>query len=78
MAEITEGEIKETFGDKTFYKGLDYYDGRRVLDTVRIGSILYARVVGSSAKPYEVTASISEMHTECTCPVGSMCNLRVQ
>ncbi len=73
MTEITEGEIKETFGDKTFYKGLDYYDGRRVLDTVRIGSILYAQVLGSSSRPYEVRASISEMHTECTCPVGSMC-----
>ncbi|VVB93310.1 Uncharacterised protein [uncultured archaeon] len=73
MTELTEGTIKETFGDKTFYKGLDYYDGKRVLDTVRIGSALYAQVLGSSAKPYEVTASINEMHTECSCPVGSMC-----
>ena len=73
MTELTEDAIKETFGDKTFFKGLDYYDGRRVFDTVRIGSALYARVLGSSAKPYEVRVSISEMHTECTCPVGSMC-----
>lgn len=74
MAELTDDAIKEIFGDKTFFKGLDYYDGGHVFATVKIENILYARVMGSAAKPYDVRAPINEViNTECTCPVGSMC-----
>ncbi len=75
MAELTEDAIKERFSDKTFFKGLGYYEGGNVLSAVKIENILYAQVLGSAAKPYEVRASIndSEISTECTCPVGFMC-----
>lgn len=74
MTEFTEDAIREIFGDKTFFKGLDYYEGGNVLTTVKIENRLYAQVLGSAAKPYEVRASINEViSTECTCPVGSMC-----
>ncbi len=74
MTKLTEDAIRELFGDKTFFKGLDYYEGGSVLTTVRIENILYAQVLGSAAKPYEVRASLNEMiSTECTCPVVSMC-----
>lgn len=45
MGELTEGAIRELFGDKTFFKGLDYYEGGNVLTTVKIENILYAQVL---------------------------------
>ena len=75
MAELTEDAIKDIFGDKTFFKGLAYYGGGRVFSTARMGDTFYAQVLGSSAKPYEVKALISDekISTECTCPVKFMC-----
>ncbi len=75
MTELTEDEIRELFGDKTFYKGLDYYGSRRVFNSVKIENAIYAQVMGSSAEPYEVRAFIGDevISTKCTCPVGSMC-----
>ncbi len=75
MTELTEDEIRELFGDKTFYKGLDYYDSHRVFNSVKIENAIYAQVMGSSAEPYEVRAFIGDgvISTKCTCPVGSMC-----
>ncbi len=75
MMELTEDEIRELFGDKTFFKGQDYYDGGHVLRPVKIENTLYAQVMGSAATPYEVRAYIDDtnMSTECSCPVGNMC-----
>ncbi len=75
MAKLTDDEIKEIFGEKTFSKGLDYYKGRHVSDTIKLENTLYAHVMGSSPEPYEVRAFIndSKISTKCTCPVGNMC-----
>jgi uncharacterized Zn finger protein/uncharacterized protein YqgQ len=75
MAKLTDDEIKEIFGEKTFSKGLDYYKGRHVSDTIKLENTLYAHVMGSSPEPYEVRAFIkgSDISTKCTCPVGNMC-----
>jgi uncharacterized protein YeaO (DUF488 family) len=75
MAKLTDDEIKEIFGEKTFSKGLDYYKGRHVSDTIKLENTLYAHVMGSSPKPYEVRAFIndSKISTICTCPVENMC-----
>ncbi len=75
MTELTEDEIREVFGDKTFFKGEDYYDGGHVQRPVKIENMLYAQVLGSAAAPYEVRAYIDDknMSTECSCPVGNMC-----
>jgi len=75
MAKFTENIIRDIFGDTTFLKGLDYFNHNYVLNTVKIGEILYSQVIGSSFKPYEVRAFINdtETSTKCTCPVGFMC-----
>lgn len=75
MTELTEDEIREIFGEKTFYKGLDYYDSRRVFNSVKIENAIYSQLIGSSAEPYEVRAFIGDekISTKCTCPVGGMC-----
>ena len=75
MIKLSENIIRDIFGDKTFLKGLDYFNHSYVLNTVKIGDILYSQVIGSSFKPYEVRAFINdtETSTKCTCPVGFMC-----
>src|SRR3972149_11124737 len=75
MIELTEDAIREVFGDKTFFKGQDYYDGGHVMRPVKIENMLYGQVLGSAATPYEVRAYIDDknMSTECSCPVGNMC-----
>ncbi len=60
MAKLTDDEIKEIFGEKTFSKGLDYYKGRHVSDTIKLENTLYAHVMGSSPEPYEVRAFIND------------------
>lgn len=75
MTKLTEDAIREIFGDKTFFKGQDYYDNGHVLGPVKLENTLYAQVLGSASVPYEVRANIdnSDISTECTCPVGNMC-----
>ena len=75
LSELTESKVKENFGDRTFSRGLDYYNNDHVLRTVKVGNTLYAEVMGSAFKPYKVSTSIEEpeTHTDCTCPVGNMC-----
>ncbi len=75
MTKLTEDAIREIFGDKTFFKGQDYYDNGHVLGAVKLENTLYAQVLGSVSVPYEVRANIDDpdISTECACPVGSMC-----
>lgn len=74
MIKLTEDSIREIFGDKTFFKGQDYYDNGHVLSPVKLENTLYAQVLGSASTPYEVRAYIDpDISTECTCPVGNMC-----
>lgn len=75
MIKLTEDAIRDAFGDKTFFKGQDYYDNGHVLSPVKLENTLYAQVLGSASTPYEVRAYIDnpDMSTECTCPVGNMC-----
>jgi uncharacterized Zn finger protein len=74
MTKLTEDAIREIFGDKTFFKGQDYYDNGHVMGPVKLENTLYAQVLGSASAPYEVRATIDpNISTECTCPVGNMC-----
>ncbi len=75
MTKLTEDAIRDIFGDKTFFKGQDYYNNGHVLGPVKIENTLYAQVLGSASVPYEVRANIDDpdISTECTCPVGGMC-----
>ncbi len=74
MTKLTEDAIRDIFGDKTFFKGQDYYDNGHVLGPVKLENTLYAQVLGSTSVPYEVRGYIDQdISTECTCPVGNMC-----
>jgi uncharacterized Zn finger protein len=72
---VNENIIKKYFSEKTFSRGLDYYNDKRVFSATKLDDILYGKVSGTSLKPYEVKAQIGkdQVRTECTCPVGRMC-----
>jgi len=75
MMKITQDMIKDSFSERTFYRGLDYYENGYVIEPVIIDNSLYARVIGSMETPYEVKTFIDnhEIVTRCTCPVGHKC-----
>jgi uncharacterized Zn finger protein len=74
MRLITEDEIREVFGEKTFSKGLIYFESGYVKTGIRKGDTLTGSVLGSVQNPYTVRITITDdIHSECTCPVGEMC-----
>jgi len=75
MMKITQDMIKDSFSERTFYRGLDYYKNGYVIGPVILDNTLYARVIGSMETPYEVKVFINdhEIGTRCTCPVGYKC-----
>ncbi len=75
MMNITQDMIKDSFSERTFYRGLDYYENGYVIEPVILDNTLYARVIGTMETPYEVKAFIdnNEIDTKCTCPVGYKC-----
>lgn len=74
MRDITEDEIRSSFGEKTFSRGLGYYEDRHVELGVKKGDNLIGTVQGSLLYPYKVEIDITDdIHGRCTCPVGVMC-----
>ncbi|MBC2746075.1 MAG: hypothetical protein HF975_03550 [ANME-2 cluster archaeon] len=75
MMNITQDMIKDSFSERTFYRGLDYYENGYVIGPVILDNTLYARVIGTMETPYEVKAFINnhKIDTKCTCPVGYKC-----
>ena len=75
MMKITRDMIKDSFSERTFYRGLEYYENGYVLGPVTLDNTLYAHVMGSMETPYEVKAFIDnhDIDTRCTCPVGYKC-----
>jgi len=74
MREITRDEIRRAFGEKTFSRGLAYFENGYVEIGVKKGNKLIGTVLGSAPNPYKVRVEITdEIDSECTCPVRGMC-----
>ncbi|MFZ2071860.1 MAG: hypothetical protein WAV32_09775 [Halobacteriota archaeon] len=74
MRDITRDEIRQAFGEKTFSRGLEYFENGYVEIGVKKGNKLIGTVLGSAPNPYKVRLTIAdEIDSECTCPVGEMC-----
>jgi hypothetical protein len=75
MQKLSEGVLRDLFDDRTYGRGLEYYENGHVLKPARFNDTIYAKVIGSAADPYEVNAKINGENTRtwCTCPVGGMC-----
>jgi len=74
MRDITEDEIRSAFGEKTFLRGLRYFENGHVEMRVKKGDNLTGTVQGSMQYPYRVEIDIEDnIYCRCTCPVGAMC-----
>ncbi|MGC1120376.1 MAG: SWIM zinc finger family protein [Candidatus Methanofastidiosia archaeon] len=74
MRAVKEDEIREVFSDRTYSRGLKYFERGHVDIGVKKGENLIGMVQGSAPHPYRVRVGISDkIHSECTCPVGYMC-----
>ncbi len=74
MREITKDEIRLAFGEKTFSRGLGYFENGYVEIGVKKGNKLIGTVLGSAPNHYKVRVEITdEIDSECTCPVRGMC-----
>lgn len=74
MREITKDEVRQAFGEKTFSRGLAYFENGYVEIGVKKGKKLIRTVLGSAPNSYKVRVEITDgIDSKCTCPVGGMC-----
>jgi uncharacterized Zn finger protein len=75
MQKLSEDTLRGLFDNRTYERGLDYYENGHVLKPARFNDTIYAKVIGSTTEPYEVSVKINgeDTRTGCTCPVGGMC-----
>ena len=69
---LTEATIRTLATAQSYERGEAYYHSGAVLDLVKRGNTLVARVEGSSYEPYEVSVELMEegsgIEAHCTCP----------
>ena len=67
---ITENEILAKVTQRSFERGMDYYDSGMVESAVLRGNQLFADVLGSEWEPYRVGVALQEdsFSASCTCP----------
>lgn len=72
MFAFTEKDIRQLTTVQSFDRGEDYYHSGAVMDLVRRGHHLTARVAGSQFEPYRVDVTLTEdghiASAVCTCP----------
>lgn len=72
MFAFTENDIRQLTTAQSFDRGEDYYHSGAVMDLVRRGHHLTARVAGSQFEPYRVDVTLTEdghiASAVCTCP----------
>ncbi|OPY28855.1 MAG: hypothetical protein A4E28_01242 [Methanocella sp. PtaU1.Bin125] len=74
MPRLTEDDLIAQFDERTYERGMDYYENGHVIKPSRLNKTLFAKVIGNRPEPYDVRAELDEdVFTSCTCPVGDMC-----
>ena len=68
--QITEDDILSMATEKSFERGVDYYDSGLVESVTKRGNRLFAEVQGSEWEPYSVGVTLQEddFTASCTCP----------
>lgn len=79
---LTEVAVRGLARPQSYDRGEDYYDEGAVLEVVRRGDILRAKVEGSQYEPYRVRIDLDDtgvVDTDCSCPYdhGGICKHRV-
>jgi len=70
---ITQADIRERVGERSFRRGLRYFREGYILTPRRQGNTLKARCLGSRPQPYHVEATLGPegiVSAHCSCPVG--------
>ena len=67
---ITEDHILEKVTERSFERGMNYYDSKVVESPIQRGNRLFAEVLGSEWEPYSVGVTFQEgdFNASCTCP----------
>jgi uncharacterized Zn finger protein len=74
MRTITEDEVQSAFSEKTYLRGLNYFESGHVEIKVKKGNSLTGTVQGTMQYPYRVEVDLEDgIYSRCTCPVGGMC-----
>jgi hypothetical protein len=71
LPRLTEAQVRKLANAQSFERGVDYYYGSAIFDTVRQGLELRARCEGSEYEPYEVSVTLDEdgvAEGHCSCP----------
>ncbi|MGA9139768.1 MAG: SWIM zinc finger family protein [Methanocella sp.] len=75
MPRLIDEDLITLFDERTYERGLEYYENGQVVKPSRLEKTLFAKVIGNRPEPYETHAVIDgdDVVTWCTCPVGDMC-----
>jgi uncharacterized Zn finger protein len=75
IPKLSEEEIREYIGDRSFERGYGYFKNGAIFDARRQGMALKACCEGSQPQPYlaKVTFVPSGLESTCSCPVGTRC-----
>ena len=78
LPKLTEAQIRAMANEKSFERGLSYYQGGAVVEPLRQGSELRAECEGSEYEPYQISVTLGAKGVEgssCTCPYdwGGIC-----
>jgi len=77
---ITIEKLKELSTERSFERGVDYYEGGYVNDPIKFGNTILADVLGNSSPYYEVEINIKNPSQNfCSCPYdyGGICKHRI-
>src|SRR5574340_246326 len=67
---VTETALEKLAGERSYARGLAYFQHGAVLDLVRTRDALKARVLGSDEYRVALRAAGRELEWSCTCPLG--------
>lgn len=76
---ITEKDLEKYYSDAIISRGEDYYRNGHVINPIILDNKLYAEVIGSSSKNYEVEIEIKDriIKGKCNCPYHDKCKHQV-
>lgn len=74
LPRVTESDIHHWIGERSFGRGLGYFQRGHILNPRLQGDTLKARCLGSHPQPYHVQVTLGRdgiVAGECSCPVGA-------
>lgn len=71
--ELTKQKIRGIFGEKTYAKGLKYFNEGRVKSVIKVDNLLLGSVQGTADLPYLVRVDLKTLENRCSCPLGGDC-----